>query len=372
MKNIDDIIQITDKWSINITILKQIHTLNKPLSQRELFTKHGLMVYNGEPYTGDKRGNIGGNTLANCKKWLGQTADFTMASNKILIENVKEASAINHTTGKPLYKPYVQSLFHDYLNRELMSNNFNFSLISDYIPQKFNILGNMYHAFMESVNNNSYNEYLDTCQSIHYPPFHYYVMQCLRNSIKQNINNAIEGISANGLSKQLLYTISGKPITDEQWAFITSNYINPIKRGNQARGITYQINLTNEINRRIKNDFKKKENKAKLYNGLQIESYSPICEVWEFQISKSYSSITPTINIDFCRRKLNENAIQKVLNISGYDTLLKYYHIQRDIEGKDYFLVPAELERYTKNFPFHYINLGYYLNDLDVLIKDIA
>ena len=65
----NEVIQITDKWSINLTALRQIHITNNPLSQRELFTKHGLMIYNGEPYTGDKRGNIGGNTLANCKKW---------------------------------------------------------------------------------------------------------------------------------------------------------------------------------------------------------------------------------------------------------------------------------------------------------------
>jgi len=72
------------------------------------------------------------------------------------------------------------------------------------------------------------------------------------------------------------------------------------------------------------------------------------------------------------KRKLNENATQKILAFSGYDTLLKYFNIQKDIEGKEFFLFPEELKRYTRNFPLHYEWLGLYLNDLDILIKNIS
>jgi len=83
-------------------------------------------------------------------------------------------------------------------------------------------------------------------------------------------------------------------------------------------------------------------------------------------------TLPANLDINFCKRKLNENAVQKILSLSGYDTLLKYYNIQKDIAGKEFFIFHEELKRYTKKFPLHYEWLGMYLNDLGILIKNIA
>jgi len=363
---------------MDLSALQRISAMKTPMSARELFTRHNLMMMDCKPYTGDSRGNIGGNTKKNLIEWLGQSTDFSMVGNKILIESIKEAPNISHITNKLLYKPYVQSLFYDFINKEVKNSaNINhspieISLINDYFPQKFNVLGNMYNAFMEAIYNDSMNDYFSNFPNIQYQPYHYYVMQSLRNSIRQNIDNAIKGISDAGINKRMIYTLAGKPITAEQTEFISNTYVKPIMRKHAEQGMNYHYYLTGAINRQIKNDFKKEDKRKSLYNVLHIEKYSPICETWEIEVTKDYQIVKPPTDIEFCKRKLNENARHKILKISGYDTLLKYYNIQRDIEGKEFFLLPEELAAYTKNFPFHHQNLSYYLNDLDTLIKDIC
>jgi len=263
-------------------------------------------------------------------------------------------------------------LFYDFINAQITARppQIEFSLINDYFPQKFNVLGKMYHDFAAAVNTNSVSGYISNLQGIFYNPYHYYIMQSLRNSVNRNIYKAVDGISELGINKRFFYAIEGKQITDEQREFISQNYASPLLYGSK-----YHFNLTSTINRQIRNDFKKKEKQGKLYNGLHLEKFSPICETWEFQIGKEYTMPQPALDIDFSKRKLNENARQRILAVRGYDTLTKYYHILNDgnkSSDKEWFNVPTELVKYAKGIAATPQGLGACIHDLDLIMASIT
>ena len=185
----------------------------------------------------------------------------------------------------------------------------------------------------------------------------------------KNIDNTIGNISAIGMDKKFLYTLNGKPLTTAQEDFIRDNYTKSIRYHDKLCGINYTHDLTGKINKQIRADFYDKTKVKTLCNGLQINEYFPICETWDIQLDRKYQPITPMLDIDFCRQKLNENAIERVKKISGYDTILKYYN-----NGITDFIIPADLKEYfidtmifsDKSF------LKRYLNDIDTVIGDIA
>jgi len=373
-----NIVQVNSTWGIDINALMHVMVIGKSLSKIELFTKYDVMIKDGIPYTGDKKGNVGTNTMNNFMSWLPQAVNYIMQGNNILIQSLKSTSTIIHKTKNLLYKPYVETLFYDLLNREynaffiqqpphIMTMNLDYTLLNDYLTQEFDIMGDMYNILTTSYYSDNLKRYFFDNYEINYYPFYGFIMKCLRNATITNIDNTIEKANIDGINKKQLYTVNKNPLTDIQTQFILQNYIMPIRSNDIASGINYRHDLTGEINRRLKINFKDKTKRIVLSNVFQIQDYMPICKTWYIQIERAYKIQSLKLPIDFSKRIMNDNAIQKIQDISGYSTIIQHYNSK----SKE-FIVSPQLKQYTRQFPFSPQYLSFYMSDLDTMMKDIG